>query len=526
MTVRDAARHVMRALGMTTVFGNPGSTELPFLQGWPEDFDYVLGLQELSVVAMADGYAQATGSAALVNLHSAVGVGHAMGSIYTAYLNQTPLVITAGQQARELLPWRPFLGSPQATELPKPHVKWAIEPARAEDVPLAILQAYTIAMQAPRGPVIVSIPSDDWDRPAAAPMILPQHFDNTPPDAAIAEICAALADAQNPALILGPGVARDGARFRVITLAERLGATAYTAPMASRSVFDETHALFGGHLPAAPKPLFNILKPHDLILAIGAPVFAFHVPGDLETFAHLAPIYQIDDNPMTTASAHAAISMVCSPGLAIDALLNKATAKSRAQKLRQRPVVQPSVDLTAEQVFTELAPALKPNTALVEEAPSHKDAFRALVPNNLDTEYFAMSSGGLGFALPAAAGIAISGRFDRVIAVIGDGSAMYSTQALWTIAQRALPVTLIILNNGGYGAMRSFSRILNSGPVPGIDIDGLDFCSMAQSHGVAAASANTIEAFGSALSHAQNSNGPFLIEARVDHAVKDLYDLN
>ena len=525
MTVREATRHVMRKLGMITVFGNPGSTELPFLQDWPDDFDYVLGLQELSVVAMADGYAQATGRAALVNLHSAVGVGHAMGSIYTAFLNQTPLVITAGQQARELLPWRPFLGSPQATELPRPHVKWAIEPARAEDVPLAILQAYTMAMQPPRGPVLVSIPSDDWDRPAKVPMILPQHFQSAPPESAISEICAALETAQNPALILGPGVARDGARLRAIALAERIGAIAYTAPMASRSVFDETHSLFGGHLPAAPKPLFHMLKPHDLILAIGAPVFAFHVQGDLGAFADLAPIYQIDDNPMTTATAHTATSTVGSPGLAIDALLSKATIKTASPPRRHKPVAQPSEDLTADQVFAELARSLKPNTAIVEEAPSHKDAFRALVPLGLDTEYFAMSSGGLGFALPAAAGLALSGQFDRIVAVIGDGSAMYSTQALWTIAQRALPVTLIILNNGGYGAMRSFSRILNSGPVPGIDIDGLDFCGLAQSHGVPASVATTTESFGAVLMQAQNSNGPYLIEAQVEHLVKDLYDL-
>ena len=136
-----------------------------------------------------------------------------------------------------------------------------------------------------------------------------------------------------------------------------------------------------------------------------------------------------------------------------------------------------------------------------------------------------MSSGGLGFALPAAAGLALSGQFDRIVAVIGDGSAMYSTQALWTIAQRALPVTLIILNNGGYGAMRSFSRILNSGPVPGIDIDGLDFCGIAQSHGVPASVAKTTESLGAVLMQAQNSNGPYLIEAQVEHLVKDLYDL-
>ena len=164
VTVRDATIELLRRLGMTHVFGNPGSTELPMFRDFPEDFRYILGLQEAVVVGMADGYAQATGNAALVNLHSAAGVGNAMGNIFTAFKNRTPLVITAGQQARSILPFDPFLASNQATELPKPYVKWSIEPARAQDVPLALARAYHIAMQEPRGPVLVSIPVDDWDQ--------------------------------------------------------------------------------------------------------------------------------------------------------------------------------------------------------------------------------------------------------------------------------------------------------------------------------------------------------------------------
>ena len=164
VTVREAVLHLLRAFGMRRIFGNPGSTELPLFLDFPADFEYVLGLQESVVVGMADGHAQATRNAAFVNLHSAVGVGHAMGDIFTAWKNRTPLVITAGQQARSILPFDPFLFSTQATELPRPYVKWACEPARAEDVPLAIARAYYMAMQAPCGPVLVSIPADDWAR--------------------------------------------------------------------------------------------------------------------------------------------------------------------------------------------------------------------------------------------------------------------------------------------------------------------------------------------------------------------------
>ena len=167
LTVSEAVYALLREFGLTTVFGNPGSTELPMFRDFPADFRYVLGLQESVVVAMADGFAQARGDAALVNLHSAIGVGHALGSIFTAYRNQTPLVITAGQQARAILPLEPFLYSEQAAQLPKPYVKWSCEPARAADVPAAIARAYYIAMQPPRGPTFVSVPVDDWDRPGA-----------------------------------------------------------------------------------------------------------------------------------------------------------------------------------------------------------------------------------------------------------------------------------------------------------------------------------------------------------------------
>src|SRR5690348_7377105 len=168
LTVKQATFELLRAFGIRKVFGNPGSTELPFLSDWPEDIDYVLGLQEASVVGMADGYAQATRNAGFVNLHSAAGLGNALGNIFTAYRNQTPLVIIAGQQARSILPLQPFLYAERASEFPRPYVKFSIEPARAEDVSAAIARAYYTAMQPPCGPSFVSVPIDDWSHPAQA----------------------------------------------------------------------------------------------------------------------------------------------------------------------------------------------------------------------------------------------------------------------------------------------------------------------------------------------------------------------
>ena len=155
LTVKDATFGLLRAFGIKRVFGNPGSTELPFLSDWPDDIDYVLGLQESAVVGMADGYAQATRNAGFVNLHSGAGVGNALGNIFTAYRNQTPLVITAGQQARSIMPLQAFLYAERASEFPQPYVKYSVEPARAEDVPAAIARAYYVAMQPPCGPTFV-----------------------------------------------------------------------------------------------------------------------------------------------------------------------------------------------------------------------------------------------------------------------------------------------------------------------------------------------------------------------------------
>src|SRR6476620_11082885 len=165
-TVQEVTYDLLRALGLTTVFGNPGSTEETFLKNFPDDFTYVLGLQEASVLAMADGFAQSTGKPALVNVHTSAGTGNAMGSLIAAYKGNTPLIVTAGQQTREMVSVEPYLTNKDATLLPLPWVKWAYEPTRAEDVPAAFMRAYAVALQPPAGPVYLSIPLDDWDKPA------------------------------------------------------------------------------------------------------------------------------------------------------------------------------------------------------------------------------------------------------------------------------------------------------------------------------------------------------------------------
>lgn len=218
---------------------------------FPSDFRYVLGLHEGVVVGMADGFAQATHNPPFVNLHSAAGVGNAMGLIFTAHKNKTPLVITAGQQARSILPYEPFLASSQATELAKPYVKWSTQPARAQDVPQAIARAYYLAMLPPRGPVLVSVPVDDWDQPGELLAVREVAKALRPDSAMVARIASMLDGALRPVLVLGSGVDRDLALGEVVTLAERHNALAWAAPMSGRCCFPEDHHLFACFLRAA-----------------------------------------------------------------------------------------------------------------------------------------------------------------------------------------------------------------------------------------------------------------------------------
>ncbi|TDG31403.1 benzoylformate decarboxylase [Paracraurococcus ruber] len=525
MTVRQATMALLREHGMTTVFGNPGSTELGFLDRWPNDIRYVLGLQEASVVAMADGFARATGRPALCNLHSAAGVGHALGNVFTAFRNQAPVVITAGQQARGLLPGNPFLGATEAASFPKPYVKWSCEPARAEDVPAALAHAVHLAAQRPQGPTFVSIPSDDWQAPTR-PLPPRRVSQDVAPDPALLADCAqALAAARNPVLVIGPEVDAEGAGDAAVALAEKLCAPVWASPFSARLSFPEDHALFAGHLAAAPPAVSNALAAHDLVLVLGAPVFTFHVAGDCALFRDGTPIWQVTPDAEALAAAGAGTGIQASLRLALPALAALLPPTDRAPAPpRARPAPPPAArPIAAEYLFHALSRLLPEDAVVVEEAPSHRPALQRHLPIRRWGGFYTMASGGLGYSLPAAVGVSLAHPGRRVCAIIGDGSMMYSIQALWTAAQHALPLTTIVVNNGGYGAMRSFSRVLGTEGVPGIDLPGIDFVALARGMGCAGLRvedpAHLPDALAAALRHA----APMVLDVAVDAAIPTLY---
>ena len=528
-TVLAATRALMRDLGLTTVFGNPGSTEQPFLKHWPSDFTYVLGLQEASVIAMADGWSRAMHRSVLVNIHTAAGVGNAMGNLMTAWHNKTPMIVTAGQQTREMLLHEPFLTNTDATTLPRPYVKLALETARAEDAPAALLRAHALAAQPPTGPVFVSFPLDDWDKPAGrpvAPRLVATRLAAS--ETALRPLAAALAEARNPVLVLGAGVTRSQGWDDAMALAEKLRCAVVSPPLCEAASFPEDHALYQGMLPAAIGPLCKALEGHDLVLVIGAPAFRYYpyVPGDyLPSDTRLV---LLTDDPAEAARAPMGDSILTDPAEAICVLAGLLDPSSRTPpKARAKPQAPPAAHpMTPDVLFHALAEARPAHAVVVNETPSNMAALVRHWPALEPDSYYFPSSGGLGYGLPAAVGVALAerqmGRNRPVLAFIGDGSLQYSIQALWTAAHLELPLVVVVPDNREYAILKSFALLENTPEVPGLDLPGLDIVSIARGYGCTARAVETPDDAKAAMREALGRAGPTVIVASVFTEAKPL----
>lgn len=518
-SVRECVYDVLRSFHVDTIFGNPGSTELAMFRDFPPDFAYVLGLQEAVVVGMADGHAQARGRLAVANLHSAVGVGNAMGNLYTAFKNRTPLVVIAGQQSRSLLPYDAYLASPQATELPRPYVKWSIEPARAEDVPQAVAAACHQALQEPRGPVLVSVPSDDWDRPGLPVETRVVSQRARPDPDVLTPIARRLAESRRPAFVVGAEVDRSGAWDECLQLAERHDAAVYVAPMSARCSFPEDHPLFMGFLAASREQIVQALGGHDFILVIGAPIFAYHVEGQGPHAPEGATVCQIIEDGAAAARSALGTALVANARLALQDLLEGPPPGAPRARPQPRPAaVDPSGPLTTAYLLQTVSAMRDPQDLIVEEAPTARPVMQQHLPIVQPQGFYTMASGGLGYGMPAAVGIALARPDRRVIAIIGDGSSMYSIQALWTAAQSGLAITFIVINNGRYAALKRFAGLLGFAPdasLPGTQVPGLDFVALARGQGCRGAKVDRADALEAALGAALRSEGPFLLEVVV-----------
>ncbi|WP_321396829.1 benzoylformate decarboxylase [Emcibacter sp.] len=517
-TVREETFKFFREMGVDRIFGNPGSTELPMFRDFPDDFDYVLGLQESVVLGMADGYAQATRRPAVVNLHSAAGVGHALGNLFTAWKNQTPMVVIAGQQARSILPYEPFLFADQAAEFPKPYVKWSSEPARAEDVPLAIARAFYTSLQPPFGPTFISVPVDDWDVPCDPLEVRQVSRSLGGDEEMLNQVTEALAACKKPVFIVGAEVARDDAWEEVIALAERHQAAVWASPMSARNSFPEDHDLFAGFLPAMREEIVKRLDGHDVIVVLGAPVFPYHVEGHGPHIPEGSALYHLTANPGHAALSPVGMSIQTSLKAGIATLLQgpQPNAARTAPPMRQKPARESGKRLTDIFLFQSLADLRPAGSIIVEEAPSSRPVMQANMPILDRDGFYTCASGGLGHGLPASVGVALGRPGEKVICILGDGSSMYAIQGLWSAAQQGLPISFVIVNNGSYQALENFGPQFGLQKLVGTQLPGIDFCALAVGQGVSAARVDKPENLKQALLNSFNATGPTLVDVMVE----------
>ncbi|HET6868852.1 MAG TPA: benzoylformate decarboxylase [Solirubrobacteraceae bacterium] len=521
-SVRAATIELLRHRGMTTIFGNPGSTELGLLVDLPDDFRYVMALHESVAVAMADGYAQATGRPAFLNLHSACGVGNAMGAVVNAFHNRAPLVITGGNQDRRHLALEPYLFA-RGAELMAPYVKHSEQPVRGEDVPAAIDRAWALAQTRPYGPVFVSVPADDWD--AAAPQASGGEVRaGTAPEVGDVDELASWLTRGPLALVVGAGADRDGAWGELVELAERLGAEVWAAPQSPRLGFPEDHPQYRGHLAPGYGGAAAQLSEIEVALVVGAPVFAFlpYEPSDQP----LPAIVQITDDPDEAARAPSALSVIGDVRAIASALLDRiapSAATRPSAPARPAPPLPPvATAITPAFLMATLADVLPVDAVLVEESPSNRHDLRRHVRIRRPASFFATASGGLGFAMPAAVGIKLAQPDRPVVCLVGDGSALYAPQALWSAVQLGTPVTFIVVNNARYAILESVAAFGGLEGLPSLELPGVDFLAAAASYGCEAIRVDAPEGLRAALEHAFNRPEPMLIDVLVDRTVPPL----
>jgi benzoylformate decarboxylase len=524
-SVREATLELFRAHGMTTVFGNPGSTELPMLRELPDDFTYVLGLQEQAVVGMADGYAQATGRPTHVNLHTAPGVGNAVGAICTARANKAPLVITAGQQVRAQVTHEALLTNRDATVVPQPYVKWSHEPPRAQDVPGAIGRAIHHAMLPPQGPAFVSIPMDDWAAEAdenrsveARRRVLTGRA--VPDLVQLAQLASLVESARNPVLVAGPDVDASGGWNAAVALAEKQRLPVWAPPptASSRIGFPERHPNFMGILPPAIGPLSDTLKGHDLVLVAGTQVFAYYpyIPGRL--LPEGTTLVAITGDPDEAARAPMGDALVGDVALALQELVELVGDSDRhaPDPRPDPPAPEEQEPMSGSRAMAVLAEVWPDGGIAVAEAPSSSSALRNRLRLSEPGSYYQSGSGGLGFAISAAVGVQL-GQPDRpVVCVVGEGSAQYGITALWTAVAYRAPVTFLVLRNQEYMILKWFAAFEQVEGAPGLELPGLDTAAVARAYGMPATDAATPDDLAEALRDAiAATDGPRLVQARI-----------
>jgi benzoylformate decarboxylase len=541
-TAADLLLDCLLAEGVDAVFGNPGTTELPLVEALAARGEpaYHLGLQEIVCLGMADGYAQASGRPAVVSLHASPGLGNAMGNLFNAWRARTPLVVTAGQQDTRFNLTEPLLHSDLVRQVAQ-YTKWAWELRRPDEVPAAVRRAFKEAATPPTAPVFLSLPMDLLGEPTDAAPERPTRLSppGLPHPHGLELAATLLSGAARPAIVAGDRVDRDGARGQLAALAEALGAPVWAEPLAGRLPFPPDHPLYAGMLAPFGPFVRAQLGDADVVLVAGAEAFLLYPPFPPGSpFPDGARVIHLDDSPHEPGKSHPLdVGLVADLSLGLEALRD-ATDAPNGQERRQavaarlaRSRVAPA-DLPADGepaeaavMLGQLAPALA-GRVLVDEAVSSSPALQQALQLGPPAERYGHRTGGLGWGLPAALGVALARPGRRTVCVLGDGSALYAVQGLWTAASLGLPVTFAILDNGGYEIIRAAFRrqggvAARSGKYLGMGIEEppVDWSAIAGGFGLAYGEAPTPAEVAGAALDLERAGGPAVLRLPIRRGV-------
>jgi len=545
LTGRRAFLQLLVDEGVTHLFGNPGTTELPLMEVVPDfpELTYVLGLQEAVVVAMADGYARASNRLAACSLHVAPGLGNAIGALYNAKFSGSPLIVTCGQQEQGHGLLEPLLYDP-LVPIAQPMVKWAVEVTRVEDLPRIVRRAAKVALTPPTGPVFISLPGDVLDAEADLDFGKPTRVDARvrPSDDALEQLAAKLLEAKHPVILAGQELAIHDAFAEATELAELLGAGVYQQPIPYCAQFPSAHAAYLGALTRNQKQVRAALAPFDLMLCLGADLLRMSVYSPLAPLPEGMPVVHISERDWELGKNYPTeLALRANVKETLRALLpllrgrrTKAEAADAARRLaalKPRNWTAQRVEARIEAMRAEhitpidprylmlcISETLPQQAVVVDEALTSSTSLPGFLELRDPKSFYGLASGGLGFGLPGAVGISLAQPGRPVLAVIGDGSAMYGVQALWTAAHLKLPITYVIANNRSYRILKErLVSMRSTDRFTGMDLrdPDIDFTGLARSLGVPAERVTHPRGIVPALREALQAGGPRLIEVMV-----------
>jgi benzoylformate decarboxylase len=546
---RSAFLELLKQEGVTHMFGNPGTTELPIMHALADhpDLTYVLGLQESLVVAMADGYSRASGKLVACNVHVAPGLGNAMGSLFNAKFTNTPMILTAGQQEQGHGLTEPVLYG-DLVSMARPLVKWAIEVTQLEDLPRIIHRAAKVAMTPPTGPVFLSLPGDILNDEAGLDLGSSTRIDTRvrPSDDVLETLAKRILAAENPVVVVGDEMVKSDALAEGAAFATALGAPVFQSSAPYGAQFLTEHPCFVGALERVQKQARAALEPYDLMIALGTDPLTMSVYSPIDPLPDGMKIVQIGLNEWDIAKNYpveiAALGDLKTtlPALAdmltriggdahqarakasIEALAKTNWSARRARLITELSDSDGPQPIDPRHMAKMITDVLPDNAIIVNEGLTSARLLDQLFPFRDRFAYHGLASGGIGWGLPAAVGVQIAQPDRPVVAVIGDGSAMYSIQALWTAAAMKLPLTYVIANNGGYRIikqrLKSFHGSENYIAMDFVD-PPIDFVAVAQGMGLTAERITDPARVRPALNEAIANPGPNLLEIVVDGTV-------